>query len=341
VTTGQPRSGELFVLGFRGTSIPDWVRSFEAEFSLGGVILFDVDVEQGDVVRNIEDPTQLRTLCAEIHQLPSRPLIFVDQEGGSVCRLKSERGFAPLPSAAHFNQLPEPARYALAQASYTEMAEIGIDFNLAPVVDLNTNPQNPAIGALGRSFSEDPEEVRRNLAILGNAAREAGLGLCLKHFPGLGGATSDTHDELTDITGRVSDGQLRLFTDCWAALPGRAILLSHGILRNWDRESPVSVSEAAVGGLRTSAEGALLITDDLQMRGMQLRYRTVEAALRAVRAGVDLLCIANNERAREGEGFEAAREIARRATTDPKLHENAARATERVRARKEESGRRD
>jgi beta-N-acetylhexosaminidase len=336
MTRGQPRFGELFVLGFRGTSLADWVRRFETEFGLGGVILFDVDVEKKGILRNIEDPTQLRTLCAEIHQLPSSPLIFIDQEGGSVCRLKSERGFAPLPSAAEFNRLPEPTRFALVQESYAEMAEIGINFNLAPVVDLNTNPRNPAIGALGRSYSDDPEEVRRNLAILGKAAREAGLGLCLKHFPGLGGATSDTHDELTDITGLVADGQLRLFTDCWAALPGRAILLSHGILRNWDRENPVSVSEAAVGSLRASAESALLITDDLQMQGMQLRYGTVEAALHAVRAGVDLLCIANNERAREAEGFEAVREIARRATSDPTLYENASRATGRVRARKEE-----
>jgi beta-N-acetylhexosaminidase len=335
MTRESPQVGQLFVLGFRGTSLADWVRRFEAEFGLGGAILFDADVEQGGAVRNVENPTQLRTLCAEIHQLPSRPLIFVDQEGGSVRRLKSERGFAPLPSAEEFNRLPEPTRYALARASYGEMAEIGIDFNLAPVVDLNTNPQNPGIGRLGRSFSSDPEEVRRNLAILGKAAREAGLRLCLKHFPGLGGATSDSHDELTDITGRVSDAQLRLFTDCWQALPGRAILLSHGIMREWDSESPVSVSQAAVSALRASAESALLITDDLQMRGMQLRYGTLQAALRAVRAGVDLLCIGNNQRAYETEGFEAARELARCVRTDPALRENVARATRRVQARKE------
>jgi beta-N-acetylhexosaminidase len=326
--------GELFALGFRGLSLAGWVRRFEAEFGLGALILFDVDVEQSGVVRNIESPTQLRSLCAEIHELPSRPLIFVDQEGGSVCRLKIERGFAPLPSAAEFNGIAESTRYALARASYQEMAELGIDFNLAPVVDLNTNPRNPAIGARGRSFSHDPEEVRRNVAILSRAAREAALGLCLKHYPGLGGAESDTHDELTDLTGRVSGPQLRLFTDLWASIPGRATLLSHGMVRNWDSQNPVSVSEAAVGALRAAAPGALLVTDDIQMRGLQAVCGTVEASMRAVRAGVDLVCVANNQREREEECFDAALEISRTATGEPELHRRIAEAMSHVQERK-------
>jgi beta-N-acetylhexosaminidase len=326
--------GELFMLGFRGTSVPDSVRSFEAEFGLGGVILFDVDVEAGLPIRNIENPDQLRALCSEIRGLPSRPLIFVDQEGGKVRRLKEERGFAPLPSAAEFSRLPESRRYEVIRASYREMATVGIDFNLAPVVDLNTNPDNPNIGAIGRSFSDDPEEIRRNVSILSDAAREAGLQLCLKHFPGLGGAATDSHHELTDITGRVPESQLQLFTDLWESTPGRAILLSHGMMREWDSESPVSVSEEAVARLRACAPETLLITDDLHMRGLQVRYGTVEASLRAARAGADLLCISNNERAREREPFEAAREIARRASTDKPLRENLAGATERILFRK-------
>jgi beta-N-acetylhexosaminidase len=310
------------------------VRRFEGEFGLGGVVLFDVDVERPDVARNIEDATQLRALCTEIHGLPSRPLVFVDQEGGSVCRLKKECGFSPLPSAAEFNRLPEPTRSALVRSSYREMREIGIDFNLAPVVDLNTHPENPSIGARGRSFSEDPEEVRRNVAILSEAAREAGLQLCLKHFPGLGGAVSDTHTELTDITGQITEAQLRLFTDLWASVPGGAILLSHAMVRDWDEESPVSVSKTAVDFLRANAESALLITDDLQMGGLQAVYGTVEASVRAVQAGVDLLCIANNQQERETEGFEVARELLQHTVTEPELNESVECAAQHVRARK-------
>jgi beta-N-acetylhexosaminidase len=328
------RAGELFLLGFHGTVVPDWLRQFEEEFGLGGVILFDTDVERGRAERNIIDPDQLRGLCAEIHSLPSRPLVFIDQEGGKVRRLKTERGFAPLPSAEEFNRLPASTRVELARASFGEMAEIGIDFNLAPVIDLNTNPANPGIGALGRSFSNDPQEVRTNVALLTGVAREVGLQLCLKHFPGLGGAETDTHDEGTDLTGCVSDAQLQLFRDLWAEIPGAAVLLSHGTMCEWDEQDPVSVSEAAVSRLRAWAPRALLITDDLHMGGMQVRYGTVEASMRAVRAGVDLLCISNNERAREGEGWDAAGEIARRASTEGSLRERLANAIGSVRARK-------
>jgi hypothetical protein len=82
-----PRPGEQFLLGFRGLALPDWLRAFEAEHGLGGVILFDRDVQLGGL-RNVESPAQLRALCVEVHALPSRPLVFVDQEGGRVLRLK-------------------------------------------------------------------------------------------------------------------------------------------------------------------------------------------------------------------------------------------------------------
>ena len=87
------RVGEHFMLGFHGFAVPDWVREFEREFGLGGLILFDRDVARGGP-RNIEGPEQVRALCAEIHALDSRPLVFIDQEGGKVRRLKPAAGFA-------------------------------------------------------------------------------------------------------------------------------------------------------------------------------------------------------------------------------------------------------
>ena len=303
------RIGERFVLGFRGLSLPAWIRTFEEEFGLGGLILFDVDVESGVQERNVQNPDQLRELCAEIHALPSRPLVFIDQEGGAVRRLKPERGFAPLPSAARFGRLTEVEQRDLAGESYREMANLGIDFNLAPVVDLETNRSSPGLAALGRCFSGDPGQVRRNVRLLGEVASGVGLRLCMKHYPGIGAATTDTHEEVTDLTGRVSEAQLSLFTDLWPSIPGGGILLSHGLVRNWDDRSPVSISRAAVDHIREQLPKALLITDDLQMGGLQAHCGTVEACLRAIEAGVDLLCLSNNERVREGEAAEAVRAI--------------------------------
>ncbi|MEE8556784.1 MAG: glycoside hydrolase family 3 N-terminal domain-containing protein [Myxococcota bacterium] len=307
----HPRVGHRFILGFRGTTLPEWLRRFEAEHGLGGVILFDTDVESGRPERNIESPEQVKALCGEVHGLQSGTRVFVDQEGGRVRRLKPERGFAPLPSAFEFSRLSLPRRYELVRASFGEMADLGIDFNLGPVIDLNTNPENPSIGALGRSFSDDPAEIRENVAILAEVAQDVGLGLCLKHYPGLGGATTDTHEASADLTGRVSEEQLRLFTDLAPSLPGSGILLSHGRVQDWDPECPVSVSATAVGQLRAQVPEALLITDDLQMQGLQQHFGTAEASLRAIRAGVDLICLANNTRGLEVEALEAIRETAR------------------------------
>src|ERR1051325_1994872 len=97
--------GELFILGFHGKTVPDWLKAFAARFGLGGVILFDYSVRTRQYDNNIESPEQVRALCAEIAQLPSAPLVFIDQEGGLVRRLKEARGFAPLPSAKEFNHL--------------------------------------------------------------------------------------------------------------------------------------------------------------------------------------------------------------------------------------------
>jgi beta-N-acetylhexosaminidase len=282
----------------------------------------------------VESPAQVQRLCAELHALASRPLVFVDQEGGRVRRLKPERGFAELPAAADFARLPEATRRALARRSCAEMRRLGIDFDLAPVVDLDSRPDNPGIGALGRAFSADPDEVRRNAAIWFEAARSVGLGLCLKHFPGLGGACTDSHLELTDLSGSFGAEQLELFFGLARETPGGAVLLSHGLVRDWDPEWPVSVSEPAVGLLRERVPDALLLTDDLQMQALQRLCGTVDACERAVRAGIDLLCICNNLLAQEAECFEAARRLERGAARDPALARRIADAQVHVRARK-------
>jgi beta-N-acetylhexosaminidase len=325
------------MLGFHGFALPEWVREFEREFGLGGLILFDRDVHRGGS-RNIEGPDQVRALCAEVHALASSPLVFIDQEGGKVRRLKPAAGFRELPSAADYARLPDAEARRLARESFAEMKALGIDFNLAPVADLDTNPANPNIGALGRSFSADPAQVRRCVQLQDEAARAVGLGLCLKHYPGLGGASTDSHRALTDITGTVSGAQLALFHELCGATIGSAILLSHGFMRDWDADWPVSVSEPAIGALRAALPFALLLTDDLQMTGLQAICTTEVAAQRALGAGVDVLCIGNNLLQQEDECFRAAAQLRDAAAHDPALLAVLSASRERIRARKRLAG---
>ena len=288
------RLGERFVLGFKGQRVPAWLRAFEARFGLGGVILFDYDVGSRRYGNNVTSPEQVRALCAELAALPSRPLVFVDQEGGKVRRLKDSLGFRPLPGAADFARLPAERRLELATASYRELRQLGIHYNLAPVIDLNINPDNPDIGAHGRAYSDQPSVIREIVRCLDQAARAAGLGLCLKHYPGLGAARTNSHDELTDLTGSISDVQLELFWDLAGQTHGQAVLVSHGLARQWDPERPVSVSPNALRILRERVRRALLISDDMQMQGLRKMMSLEAACGSALEAGLDLLLIGNN-----------------------------------------------
>jgi beta-N-acetylhexosaminidase len=331
------RGGELLMVGFHGTELPDWLLEFETRHGLGGVILFDRDLERKTDLRNIESPEQVRALCESVHALPSRPLVFIDQEGGLVRRLKPTRGFAELPSASRVGSEPESTMRPLIETSYAEMADLGIDLNLAPVVDLNTNPDNPNIGAIERSFSADAAEVRRCVAIYCEAAANTGLQLCLKHYPGLGGATTDSHTAITDISATISEEQLALFYELCPQIPGAAILVSHGLVRDWDPDWPASISQPAITRLRKALPDALLITDDIQMQGFQAFCPTVEGSLRAIEVGIDLVCIGNNLRSEAGECRQVAHQLEMRAKEDAgfraKLEASAARIAVRKNAR--------
>jgi beta-N-acetylhexosaminidase len=286
--------GELFILGFLGKTIPGWLGEFAARFGLGGVILFDYSVRTGQYDNNIESPEQVRALCAEIGRLPSSPLVFIDQEGGLVRRLKDTRGFAPLPSAKDFNLLSEQDKRKILAASLHELRALGIRYNFAPVIDVDYNPDNPNIGRIKRSFSADIGEVEANALLMNEIARQAHVGLCLKHYPGIGGAAVDSHRDFMDISDALRDEQEVLFHTLAPKTFGDAVLVSHAIVRQWDRDNPATLSKAAIGRLRARLPQTLLVTDDMQMQGLQKALGTAAAGLQSLRAGIDMLCIGNN-----------------------------------------------
>ncbi len=328
--------GELFMLGFHGTRVPDWLRTFSQRFGLGGVILFDYDWHTRTYDRNIRSPSQVAELCAELADLPSPPLIYVDQEGGRVRRLKDKLGFAPLPSAQEFATLPRAQARALVRASYAELARLGIHFNLAPVVDLNFNPDNPDIGAHGRAFSDIPEVVRANALLINQAAREFGLGLCLKHFPGIGGAAVNSHDAVMELGGTLRTEQLDLFYELGRIVQGGAVLVSHAYVPAWDPERPACLSRAAIGKLRARLPDALLVSDDLQMQGLQRRFTSAQALPLAIGAGIDVLLLGNNLLEQQAECEVLAEGLEAAATRDSALATRVHEALGRVARRKAE-----
>lgn len=286
--------GQHFILGFRGDHIPDWLKHFADQFSLAGVILFDYNCQTKEYDDNIKNPDQLMRLCTEIHQLPGRPLIYIDQEGGKVRRLKESKGFKPLPSQEAMNQFSKEERLFYLKPAFQEMKELGIDVNLAPVVDLNFNPENPDIGKVERSYSSQADKVIENFQLINQVACDTKVGLCLKHFPGLGGATVNSHWELTDISDSIDETQLQLFDQLVKEIFGHSTLVSHGMINQWDPEAPASISPIALAKLRASSVDALILTDDIQMHGLQKKMSTLEACKKALSHEVDLICLGNN-----------------------------------------------
>lgn len=285
--------GELFILGFFGKTVPDWLKAFAARHGLGGVILFDYSCRTLAYDNNIDSPEQVQRLCAEIWALPSAPLVFIDQEGGLVRRLKEGRGFAPLPSAKDFNHLAPDDKRAILTVSFAEMRRLGIHYDFAPVIDVDYNSGNPNIGRIKRSYSAEIAEVEANARLVGEVARAQRIGLCLKHFPGIGGAIVDSHQEFMDISDALRDEQEELFYSLAPQMFGDAVLVSHAIVRQWDAR-PMTLSAAGLGRLRRRLPDTLLITDDMQMQGLQKALGSREASLQSLQAGMDMLCIGNN-----------------------------------------------
>ena len=286
--------GELFILGFFGKTVPVWLKQFAARYGLGGAILFDYSCRTQQYDNNIESPEQVQRLCAEIAALPSNPMVFIDQEGGLVRRLKESRGFAPLPSAKEFNHLAPDRKRAILTASFAEMRRLGIHYDFAPVVDVDYNPESPNIGGVKRSFSADIAEVEANALLANEVARAQRIGLCLKHFPGIGGAVVDSHQEFMDISDAFVPEQEELFYSLAPKMFGDAVLVSHAIVGQWDKDRPTTLSAAGLGRLRRHLPDTLLITDDMQMQGLQKALGTREASRQSLKAGMDMLCIGNN-----------------------------------------------
>ncbi len=291
--------GSMLMLGFRGTELaPDdpFLAAVRAG-KVGHVLLFDRDLPSGGE-RNIRSPDQLRRLTAALRAAAPGPMfIAVDQEGGRVRRLKPQQGFMDLPSARSMGRGRPAATRALAARLGAELAGLGISVDLAPVADVDSNPDNPAIGKLGRSFSPDPGLTAQHALAFGQGLAQAGIIPALKHFPGQGGAQRDSHLGLTDIS-RCWDGggdllpYAEAFSQGW---PGM-VMVGHLFHAGLDSEHPATLSKMVVTGLLRQGLGwrGVVISDDMQMKAITGHYGLEQAMLLAVQAGVDILVFGNN-----------------------------------------------
>lgn len=300
----RTKIGQMLLIGFRGTTanagspiITEITRN-----AVGGVVLFDRVSARSSTVRNIASPKQLRSLVATLQAAalataPNTPLIVaVDQEGGSVARLNRRNGFPATYTAASLGTRNDLAfTRGQGAAIGRTLASMGINLNLAPVVDVNVNPRNPAIGRNGRSFSANPRQVTAHATAFIDGTHGAGVRVTLKHFPGQGSAAGDTHLGVVDVTRRWTDAELAPFASIVAAGKADAVMTGHLFNARWDRSHPATLSaKVVIGMLRDRLGfGGVIVSDDLQMGAITAEYGWNEAVALALRAGIDLLMIAD------------------------------------------------
>ena len=176
------------------------------------------------------------------------------------------------------------------------MAEHGLNLDFAPVLDVNVNPESPAIGALGRSFSPDPKVVAAQGAAFLDGLHAAGVLGCVKHFPGHGSAGTDSHTGLPDITNTWTDMELAPFASVIASGRADMVMTAHLFDARLDPELPATLSPAVVTGLLRQRLGwhGVVVTDDLDMAAVSERFSLAERVRLAVEAGCDLLLFGNN-----------------------------------------------
>ena len=299
ILSNQPISiekqvNEMLLVGFRGESIAGDEQRMLADIQPGGVILFD---SGGAGIANITSPEQVRALTAEIRATVSDDvLIAVDAEGGFVNRLKTKYGFeVDVPSAETLGEGTTEETFVIASDLAQQMRSVGINLNLAPVVDVNVFDQSPAIGYYERSFSDDPEIVISHAQAFIRGHKQHKVFTTLKHFPGHGSATGDTHLGVTDITDTYQPEREQL---PYATLIANGykwpIMTAHITYLPYD-SVPATLSHRIVTQLLRNELGfdGVVISDDMQMGAIVAEYSLDGAAIEAVLAGVDIVLLAN------------------------------------------------
>ncbi len=291
--------GQMLMVGFRGATVGECQAFLDrvGRYHVGGVWLTDNESPMGVTLGNIRSPGQLKQLISELQRAAVMPLLVaIDAEGGQVIRIKEKYGFPAFLSPQALGERNDPA-FTREQAALlaSTLADAGINLNLAPVVDLNTNPHNPVIGGRGRAFSVDPDVVIRHAAAFIEAHHQRGVMCAIKHFPGHGSSSADSHLGLTDVTDGWSEGELLPYRELVRRRLADVVLTAHIMLRHLDPDHPATLSRKIITGLlrKQIRFDGVVISDDLNMGAVRKYYSFEETIERAVGAGVDILLHGN------------------------------------------------
>ena len=276
--------GQLLMIGIHGTTLNDDAKFMLNEYRVGGIILFD---------RNMESKDQVKTLITDISKAGKSagltPLFLgIDQEGGAVARMDDK--LIKVPPAEEVGKMPVEQTVSLAKQSGTELKDLGFNINFAPVADLGLT--------YGRSFSTNPDEVVRYAGAVGKAYDEAGLWYSYKHFPGIGKTDVDLHAD-TSIVPVSKETLLSEDTKVFVDLIKQSkpntytIMVSHAMYPQIDPDHPASLSKAIITDWLRKEIGynGVVVTDDMDMGALAKHYTFGDMAVQSILAGSDILLV--------------------------------------------------
>ena len=281
------RLGQHLVAGFQGTSMTEeFIRRVKSH-KIGNVILFEY---------NVASKEQLSKLCGDIRALIEgetgiTPFITIDQEGGAVSRLKEDCAVFPSAMAVAATG-GERYAYRCGRVTGEELRAMGVNFDLAPVMDVNSNPSNPVIGV--RSYGDTPDQVSRFGTAMLRGLGDAGVLSCVKHFPGHGDTAVDSHLGLPTVDKSLEELERCELVPFRAAIKAGvpAVMTTHILFPRLEPDGvPATMSRRIITGLlrERMGFGGLVISDCMMMGAIAKYYGTVEGCLAAVRAGVDVV----------------------------------------------------
>lgn len=292
--------GQMLIVGFRGTELNPNMTIYKdiTLRNIGGVILFDYDVPSKSTPRNITSVEQTKKLCGDLQSLGGgRLFIAIDQEGGKVSRLKTQYGFPPTVSAAFLGANDRTDKTSeWAQRTAQILKQTGFNLNFAPSVDVNINADCPIIGALERSFSNQPDKVIKHASAWIKEHRKAGVLSAIKHFPGHGSATKDSHKGAVDVSDTWKEEELIPFQKLIQDSLVDMIMTSHIFNRHFDDEYPTTMSYNVISKMlrKYLNYDGVIISDDLFMGAIAKNHKLRTALEKTINAGVDMLILSNN-----------------------------------------------
>lgn len=321
----EEMAGQMILVGFQGDSVGDAsIKALISEIqtgAVGGVMYLKPNIKSLDAV------TEMNAAMSAAVPAGLPPLfIAIDQEGGYVERLTSDVGFKETPSAADV-----AAKMTTNEAGtvYDQMADglakLGFNYNFGPVADLNVNPSNPVIAKFGRAYGDDGLEVLSYDAAFIEAHEKRGIATSLKHFPGHGSSSTDSHEGFVDISGTWSESELFPYKQLMRQHGIDSIMVGHLYHKDYadpgNDKVPASLSSRWITGKLRGELGydGVVVTDDMEMSAVRDHFELTKRIQMAVRAGVDILLFSNTARPRQGIATEIRSILLETAAADPEF----------------------